>query len=75
MKLIWVDVNTLVWPCHDIDPAHIHPTPATKLTVGPIRVEQLATGHYFVHDGRHRVIRAKLAGRHYLQAELIGHRP
>lgn len=57
-----IPLDTLVWPCHDIDPAHTHPAPDAELSAGPIRVQRLLDGSHFIHDGRHRAIRAQLDG-------------
>lgn len=57
-----VPVDRLVWPCHDIDPAHTHSVSDRPVAEGPIHVEQLMDGSLFVHDGRHRAIRATLRG-------------
>lgn len=73
LPLADVPVNRLVWPCHDIDPAHVHPGPATVTSAGPIHVELLADGHWFIHDGRHRAIRAHLAGQATITARTLTH--
>lgn len=66
-----VPIADLVWPCHDIDPAHTHPEPGAAVSDGPIHVERLATGHLFIHDGRHRAIRARLAGHRVIDARVL----
>lgn len=55
-------INRLVWPCHDINPDHVHPHDGRQLTTGPIHVQQLLDGSLYIHDGRHRAIRAQLRG-------------
>lgn len=68
--VVRIPLDLLVWPCHDIDPDHLCLTddPSVPLSDGPIDVERLRDGHYFVHDGRHRVIRAKLRGESEIDA-------
>lgn len=39
----------------------------------PIWVEQVISGHYFVHNGRHRVMRAFLDGRETINAKVLRH--
>jgi len=65
-----IPLDLLVWPCHDINPAHAHGTTTDALTTGPIHVEHLLDGHYFIHDGRHRAIRAGLAGQTHIDARI-----
>lgn len=65
-----INVNDLVWPCHDIDPDHLH---ADTPDLGPLHVERLADGSLFVHDGRHRAIRAINAGHISVLAKVIEH--
>lgn len=60
--LALIPLDRIVFPCHDLDPGHVHGTTTDPLTVGPIHVEQLLDGSYFVHDGRHRTLRAQAAG-------------
>jgi hypothetical protein len=42
--------------------AHLFPAPHTPVEDGPIVVSRLDDGQLFVHNGRHRVIRARLNG-------------
>lgn len=51
-----------------LSPAHIYPGAHTVLECGPIVVSRLDDGGFFVHNGRHRVIRARLAGVEWLDA-------
>lgn len=65
-KIVWADMS------HPISYRHIrdmieHPNNE------PIRVEQLMSGHYFVHDGRHRVMRAFLDGKETINAKVLRH--
>lgn len=46
---------------------HIFPSAAEQCEDGPIYVSRMDDGNYFVHNGRHRVIRARL--RHEEQIE------
>jgi hypothetical protein len=48
--------------------AHLFPAPHTILTDGPIIVSRLNDGNVFVHDGRHRVIRALIEHTEWLDA-------
>lgn len=66
-----VPIDRLVWPCHDLDPAHTHPLPDAAVTQGPICVEELVEGSFFVHDGRHRAIRAQLGGETSIAARVL----
>lgn len=49
----------LVFPCHGIMLEELE-EPERKRAIDdiPINVEELITGHYFIHDGRHRTLRA-----------------
>ena len=67
---VTVPVDMLTWPCHDLDPGHMHED-GQDLTDGPILVERLVSGHYFIHDGRHRAIRAQRAGEPFIKAKVI----
>jgi hypothetical protein len=64
-----VPVHLLVWPCHHIDPAHLHADVGTR--TGPIHCEELLDGSLFIHDGRHRTIRAMRQGRVTIEAKVI----
>jgi hypothetical protein len=63
-------VADLVFPLHDIDPQFIWPAQGVRLENGPIRVERLNTGQFFIHNGRHRAIRAMLAGDLTIEAKV-----
>jgi hypothetical protein len=56
------------FPLHDLSVAHIFPAPDTALEDGPIRVSRLDNGEWFVQEGRHRVIRARLRGEEIIDA-------
>ena len=55
-------LDRIVYPCHDINPLHLHEDTGLPLTAGPIHLERLLDGSLFVHDGRHRAIRALTRG-------------
>ncbi len=71
LPVIDVPIDRLVWPCHDLDPAHIHPLPEAVVTQGPICVEELIEGSLFIHDGRHRAARARLRGEATITARVL----
>jgi hypothetical protein len=50
------------FPLHDLDVAHMFPALGMTTQDGPVRVSRLDNGEWFVQDGRHRVIRARLRG-------------
>lgn len=70
LPISMVEVARCVFPCHDLDPAHHHPDDGRTLTAGPIRLERLVDGSLFVHDGRHRLIRAEAAGERLIAARV-----
>lgn len=71
LPVTMVPLDQLVQPCHDIDPAHIHPAPGQPVSTGPIHVEALVDGSYFIHDGRHRAARARLDGLAVIAARVV----
>lgn len=50
------------WTLQEISLAHIFPSTGTIMETGPIVVSRMNDGNYFVHNGRHRCIRALLSG-------------
>lgn len=68
--LALIPLGLIVFPCHDLDPHHVHPHDDRPLTSGPIHVEQLLDGHYYVHDGRHRTLRAIHNGHQHIWARI-----
>jgi len=62
-----VPLSQLVFMLNDLSLAHIFPT--FTPTKGPIRVSRLNRG-YLVRDGRHRVLRALIAGHTYIEARV-----
>lgn len=63
-----VPVRLCRFPLHDLDVGHIFPRPGTVVTEGPIGVSVLDNGEWFVQDGRHRAIRARLAWQEMIEA-------
>ena len=64
-----VPVGELVFTLQNIDPASIWPLCGARATE-PIRVERLNTGQYFIHNGRHRAIRAQLEHKLTIEAKV-----
>jgi hypothetical protein len=62
LPLALIPLDRVVFPCHDLDPEHVHSATTGPVSVGPIHVERLLDGDYFVHDGRHRTLRARTLG-------------
>lgn len=63
-----VRVDQCRFPLHDLDVTHLFPPPGMDVETGPVEVSRLDNGELFVQDGRHRVIRARLAGREWIDA-------
>lgn len=51
-----------------LSPRHLYPAPGLEVERGPIVVSRLDDGQLYVHNGRHRVLRARLAGVEWLEA-------
>lgn len=66
-----VELSKCRWTVQSIDPTHIFPNPSQELTEGPILVSYMNDKNYFVHDGRHRCIRALLRGELIIDAEWL----
>jgi hypothetical protein len=64
-----VPLNRCRWTVQHIDPRHVFPTPDLLLSSGPIVVSAMNDGNWFVHNGRHRCMRALLAGYTEIEAE------
>ncbi len=47
---------------------HLFEVPDLPRDEGPILVSRMDNGEFFVHNGRHRVIRARLAGDRWIDA-------
>jgi hypothetical protein len=68
-----VPLARIVFPCHDLDPAHVHGPVQNDRLDRPVLLEQLLDGDLFVHDGRHRVLRARAAGQTEIAARVHRH--
>jgi hypothetical protein len=67
--LLWIDIKDCVWPDHDLCEEHLaEPERRRENDDFPIYVEQLVTGDWFIHDGRHRLLRARARGEYQIQA-------
>lgn len=69
-KPFYVEVDRCVFTLQHISAPHLFGTPADA-EEGPIVVSRLSDGNYFVHNGRHRVTRARLAGVGLILAESL----
>lgn len=69
-----VRLDELVFPAHHIDEEHLA-DPEIKRTIDkePIFVEQLIDDHWFIHDGRHRALRAMARGEEEIEAYVLTH--
>jgi hypothetical protein len=68
MTTFRVRVDQCRFTLQKLSAAHLFPAPHTTLETGPIVVSRLNDGNVLVHNGRHRVIRALLAGQEWLDA-------
>jgi chorismate mutase len=50
------------WTLQEMSMRHIFPAEATECEEGPIVVSRMNDNNWFVHNGRHRCIRALLNG-------------
>lgn len=67
-----VPITRLRYTLQGIDPRHLEPEQhGITPTEGPLLISLLDSGDYYVHDGRHRTIRARHAGITHLDAELL----
>lgn len=66
----WVPLDRLVYPSHDMYEEHMNGS-APNLSHGQPWVEQLVDGSFFVHDGRHRIERAKRAGHYAIKCKVL----
>lgn len=62
-----IPLNQLVFMLNGLNVLHLFPT--FTPTKGPIRVARLNRG-YLIRDGRHRAIRAMIAGHTYIEARV-----
>lgn len=63
-----VRVDQCRFTLQSLSAAHLYPAQHTPLDSGPIVVSRLDDGGLYVHNGRHRVLRARLAGQQWLNA-------
>lgn len=63
-----VRVDQCRFTLEKLSAAHLFPAPHTVTETGPIVISRLNDGNVFVHNGRHRVIRALIEGREWLDA-------
>lgn len=69
-----VPLRDLRWGDNGINKDHLsEPHIRREIDDVPISVEMLVSGHGFVHDGRHRVIRALARGEHEIEAYILMH--
>lgn len=67
-----VPLRDLRWGDHGINKDHLsEPHLHRVIDELPIWVESLVSGHFFVHDGRHRCIRALARGEHEILAFVL----
>lgn len=65
-----VAINRICYMVQGLDLASIWPEYPGSVIQGPIRLALLNDGSYVVRDGRHRLIRATLAGHEHIQAKV-----
>lgn len=71
-RLAEIPLHKIVFHCAHLDPEHVHVTdPNLELSSGPIEVEALLQGEFYVHNGRHRVLRAREAGEAWIEAVVM----
>jgi len=67
-----VSLHDLRWGDNGISKDHLgEPERRREIDDEPIWVEQLVSGHLFVHDGRHRCLRAIARGEHEIYAHAL----
>lgn len=66
-----LEVARLRWTLQAIDARHLTEHGGVELTDGPILVSPMNDGNLFVHDGRHRAIRAQRRGDAMIEGELL----
>lgn len=69
--LFEVEVAKCVFTLQSISLPHLFAPDRHDTETGPIIVSLLSDGNYFVHNGRHRVIRARWTGETVLLAESL----
>lgn len=66
-----VELAKCRWTMQGLDMTHLWPAPDMRVTEGPLLVSLMNDGNHFVHDGRHRAIRALLRGETLHDAEWL----
>lgn len=68
MGTFLIPLSACRFTLEELSAAHLFPTEGTVCESGPIVVSRLNDGNYFVHNGRHRAIRAMLRGETFIEA-------
>lgn len=68
MSVFRVRVEQCRFTLQGLDVNHLFPAPWLPVEAGPIIVSRLDSGDLFVWNGRHRLIRARLAGAEWIDA-------
>lgn len=68
MTTFMVALSSCCFTLEALSAAHLFPTMHTLCEEGPIVVSRLSDGMFFVHNGRHRVVRALLKGEQFIEA-------
>lgn len=73
LPLRLVSLRDLRWPDHHISKDDLsEPHLRREIDDEPVWVEQLISGqHFFVHDGRHRILRALARGEYEIRAHAL----
>lgn len=68
-------LTAFTWPDHDLQAEHLTaPEQRRPIDLLPVHAEQLVDGSLYVHDGRHRILRALARGDVTIQARVHEHR-
>lgn len=68
-----IPISKLAFDCHNLHPEHVHNIhPDLALSVGPLHVQRLLDGRYWIHNGRHRCLRATNSGAVTITARVYG---
>lgn len=68
----WVSIKDLRWDGDFISKDHLsEPERRREIDDEPIHVEMLSTGHWYIHNGRHRTLRAKARGEYEIRAHAL----
>lgn len=68
MTTFFIPLSACRFTLEALSTPHLFPTASTVCETGPISVSRLNDGNYFVHNGRHRVIRALMRGEEFIEA-------